>query len=77
MTEQHAKNLYRVFRTQGFQGVCNTCFRVRTCIAHIADLTNECFDCYIKRLAREEQAALEARERQRKRIPLDMGDFCR
>ena len=72
MTEEHAKNLYHAFRTQGHTGVCNTCFNVRTCIARVADLTNECFDCYIKRRIREEE-----QEKQCKRIPLDMEDFCK
>ena len=71
MTEEHVKNLYRAFQTQGRKGVCNTCHCVRTCIAHVADLTNECFNCCIKRLMREEQE----RERQNKQIPLNLKEF--
>lgn len=66
MTEDHAKNLYRDFQTQGHKGVCNTCHCVRTCIAHFSDLTNECFNCCIQRLAREDEAKAKEEERVRK-----------
>jgi len=73
MTEEHARNLYRAFQTQGHTGVCNTCHCVRTCIAHVADFTNECFDCCIKRLVREE----EEQEKQNRRISLDLESFLK
>ena len=73
MTEEHAKNIYHAFRTQGHMDVCNTCHCVRTCIAHIADLTNECFNCCIKRLTREE----EEKKKEARHVPLDLEDFCK
>ena len=72
MTEEHAKNLYRAFQTQGHTGVCNTCHNVRMCIAHVSDSTKECFNCCIKRLMHEE----EEKQRENKRIPLNLNGFA-
>ena len=72
MTEEHARNLYRAFQTQGRKAECDTCHCVRTCIAHVADFTYECYNCCIQRLVREEEKQCEC-----KRIPLNMEDFCK
>lgn len=76
MTEEHAKNLYKAFQTQGHKGTCNTCHCVRTCIAHVADLTNECYNCCIKRLAREEEEK-ERKEEYTRKCELFMKDFTK
>lgn len=76
MTEEHAKNIYRAFQTQGHKGTCNTCHCVRTCIAHVADLTNECFNCCIKRLAREEEEQ-ERKEEHTRKCEMFMKDFAK
>ena len=67
MTEEHAKNLYKAFQTQGHKG---------TCIAHVADLTNECYNCCIKRLAREEEEK-ERKEEYTRKCELFMKDFTK
>ena len=76
MTEDHAKNLYRAFQTQGHKGMCNTCHCVRTCIAHVADLTNECFNCCIKRLNREEEEK-ERKEEHTRKCEQFLKDFAK
>lgn len=76
MTEEHAKNLYKAFQTQGFKGTCNTCHCVRTCIAHVADLTNECYNCCMKRLAREEEEQ-EREAEHRQKCEMFLKDFSK
>lgn len=76
MNKDHAENLYRTFQTQGHKGVCNTCHCVRTCIAHVADLTNECFNCCIKRLTREEEEK-EQKEEHTRKCEMFMKDFAK
>lgn len=71
MTEQHAKNLYRAFQTQGFRGTCDICGNSAMVFADIATMKYRCFECCVKRLVREE----EERERERKKIPLDLKGF--
>ena len=76
MTEEHAKNLYRAFQTQGYKAECSTCHCVRTCIAHVADMTTECYDCCIRRLVKEDDAK-EARKEHEAKCNLFMKDFAK
>lgn len=76
MTEEHAKNLYRAFQTQGHNDTCNTCHCVRTCIAHVADLTNECYDCCVKRIVREEEEK-ERKEEHTRKCEQFLKDFAK
>lgn len=76
MTEEHAKNLYRTYQTQGYRATCSTCHCVRTCIAHVVDLTTECFNCCIKRITREAEAKEKEEERVRK-CEMFLKDFSK
>jgi len=76
MTKDHAENLYRAFQAQGYKATCSTCHCVRTCIAHIADMTTECYNCCVKRLAREDEAKEKEDERVRK-CEQFLKDFAR
>ncbi|MBR6457089.1 MAG: hypothetical protein IKS71_00695 [Bacteroidales bacterium] len=73
---EHARNLYRAFQAQGHKGTCNTCHCVRTCIAHVADLSNECFNCCVKRLVKEEDAQKAQKEHEDK-CNIFMKDFAK
>ena len=60
------------FHCWAFSGICDVCGNHTSVMEDMITLQRKCFKCLVK-----EDCAYKEREKQRKRIPLDLEDFCK